>query len=200
MIPHVRALGGANHQVQAFDHSAVGVPGQLQPHACSSGVRRTGRAVFEKYDGGVQRRTDERSGQIRAFMTKRWSSLIRYTCYHDLIGPLLQNNVLIDQHPHAQALELGDPLVGVEVILVVSRYRDDTQRSSQSAQRSHVIFPGFDGAIDKVSLDENCIGVERISARHNAFDPLFLKQATDMPSPTVSSAKSCNNVCLFRHL
>lgn len=74
--------------------------------------RRTGLAVFEKYDGGVQRRTDERSGQIRAFMTKRWSSLIRYTCYHDLIGPLLQNNVLIDQHPHAQALELGDPLVG----------------------------------------------------------------------------------------
>ncbi|RML47209.1 hypothetical protein ALQ95_101589 [Pseudomonas syringae pv. ribicola] len=177
---HKTLIGGANHKVQAFDHSAVGVPGQLQPHACSSGVRRTGRAVFEKYDGRVQRRTDERSGQVRAFMAKRRSSLIRYTCYHDPIGPLLQNNVLIDQHAHAQTLEFGDPLVCVEVILVVSRYCDDAQRSGQSAQRSHVVFPGFDGAVDKVSRDENCIGVERISARHDAFDPFFLKQATDM--------------------
>ena len=107
-------------------------------------------------------------------------AVIGDACHHDTFAPMLQHDMLVEQHVQAQPAELIDPRMSSGVVLVVPRHEKSAVAGVHPLQRARVGGQILDTAVDDVAGDGDDIGLQRVDGLHNGLDIRAFDGRSDM--------------------
>ncbi len=93
---------------------------------------------------------------------------------------VIQDDVLVDEHPRAQALELTDPCVDARVVLVVARDDVGPVPGLEPRERLGVVREVLHVAVDDIAGDRDHVGFQEIDPVDDRFDEIPVDGLPDM--------------------
>ncbi len=93
---------------------------------------------------------------------------VRHAGEHDPRALMREHDVLVHQHAHAEALELGGPGGLARVILVIAGDEERAVPRVKSRERRGVARQVAHRAIDEIARQRDDIGLERDSLRRRS--------------------------------
>ncbi len=93
---------------------------------------------------------------------------------------VIQDDVLVDEHARAQALELADPCVDARVVLVVAGDDIGPVPGLEPRERLGVVREVRHAAVDDIAGDRDHVGPQQIDPIDNRFDEIPLDGLPDV--------------------
>ncbi len=179
--PRDERLLQAHQEIPRPELPAVRVPGELQLVACGFRERSGARLVGEQNLRRVLRRPFRRCARIALVRgIVMVGGVVRDAGHRQRRPVVIQDDVLVDEHARAQALELADPRVDARVVLVVAGDEIGPVPGLEPRERLGVVREVRHAAVDDIAGDRDHVGLQEIHPIDDRFDEIPLDGLPDM--------------------